>query len=166
MARVRSFPDGRITISMSIAEPLAVLAVSFMIVPLASFLIVALTIKGIFEGRLPVATALPILALCSPVVIVSGCLSFWMTNQIWEFNRLNNRIAVRRGPIVVRTESLHDLVILRLDVIGDGDGGSGRAFLVYRNGQQIPVNRVGTDSINELKAFTDAANRYLSIQND
>ena len=56
--------------------------------------------------------------------------------------------------------------MVRVDEHDDGDGGSAQAKLVYRDGREIPFNRVNTGSINELKAFADAANRFLAIQNN
>jgi|GEM_PF-5990759 len=163
MASVKLHRDGRVAVSISIAEPLQIILVPCGCLPVLTVILTIMFIQGLAAGRVSPAQMLsfggPLLvALAASVLIVL------LFVQTWELDPVGRRIICRRVGIIVRTSPLEGLTHLRLDRTG-GEDDAGRAILVYASGEESPINRTNSASIKELETLVEAFNDALSRMN-
>ena len=98
------------------------------------------------------------------LLVVSGLvfLTIFGMGQSWSFDKGTGEVQHSRAGIRVRTESMSGLTHLELKVVDDDDGGAAQALLVYKDRPPVPINRVNTGHIKELKELVDAVNQFLS----
>lgn len=163
MARVWTEGADRISVRISIADPLQLLS-------LLCGGVLGLSVLGwigflasifSFTVHVPPHQKLLGVTMLSGMVAVFGFGTAFGLAQVWRFDRQSGRIDVLRAGIVVRSETMVGLERLELKEIDDDDGGAARALLVYSDHRTIALNRTNTGSIRELASLVDAVNQFL-----
>lgn len=162
MATIRRPSPDELTIRIFIAEPLGFVAMPFMLVAAISGFFAGITLWGMINGSMEFAKAFPVFSLCLAVFIPAFYIAWTFSAIRFVFDRRANRITRLRGHVPVSSYNLDELERVRLDEYEDGDGGSGRVLLVFKHGNEVPVNPVRSGNTSELASFAKAVNEFLS----
>jgi hypothetical protein len=163
MASVRRRGPDRVSVWISIAEPLSILILPFQGCAALCVLGIGALVLELVRGTVPLRSAgrtVPALLMLSGCLV--ACLAAWtFAFQLFELDRRAGVLKRYRGPVLVETISLALLSHVEIDQRADGDGGSAQAFLCYRDGRRAVVNRVATGQTRELDVLAVEVNAFL-----